>query len=40
MSLASCFIYRIKKLFRFELVKEIERVTVVRRFQLKRLHPR
>ena len=40
MSLASYFIYRIKKLFRFELVKEIERVTVVRRFQLKRLHPR
>ena len=40
MSLASYFIYRIRKLFRFELVKEIERVKVVRRFQPKRLHPR
>ena len=35
MSLASYFIYRIRKLFRFELVKEIERVKVDRRFQPK-----
>ena len=40
MSLASYFIYRIRKLFRFELGKEIEKVRVVRRFQPKRLHPR